>query len=82
MPKPISMTDLLNKIGDDNLKFQILNRCLDGQQKATKHGTRFSFCADEDLGAVAMAGTRTAFIIWMDQEKVDAAYAALKEERS
>lgn len=77
---PISLTDLLVEIGNENLTFQMLNKCLDGNQNVTKGGTRLSFVTAETLSDVVMTGKRQGLVLWIDKDRIDAAMAALKKK--
>lgn len=84
-PKTFTVVDVLAEVGVDNLTFQFLSDDLTGTQSAIKKtkqnpdgGSSLRFATGENLGAVVVKRTREALVIWMDRDKMDAAWAKLK----
>lgn len=78
-----TIIELLEEVGVDNLKFQILSECLEGTQsalpkKSRRKGSKLSFGTEEELGSVAFHFKRDALVVWMDRDKLEEAHAALK----
>lgn len=74
-PPAVSLPQLLQEIGEDNLQWQLLSQCLhSGDTLKNGKGTKLQFITKEPLGSVALRGTRNAFIVWTDTERIGAAY--------
>lgn len=84
--KTFTIVELLAEVGVDNLKFQVLSECLCGNLKAISDkktgrltgGSQLTFGTSESLGAVAVDQTRDALVVWMDRDKMIAAWTKLK----
>lgn len=67
----MTLAQLIEKCGDD-VTFQVLNSCLVGNQKLTKHGTQITFIAPgipiTDL--VSSKPGQMGFIVWLPGDKV------------
>lgn len=82
----ITIPQLLEEIGIDNIRFQILSQVLDGNQQVVSKkrggGIRLSFVTDEALtDVVSVLGEptkRDALIVWVDRDKMLAAMERLK----
>jgi hypothetical protein len=80
-PPAVPLPQLLQEIGEDNLQWQLLSQCLhSGDALKNGKGTKLQFVTQEPLGPVALLGTRNAFIVWVDNDRIKPAYeAALKK---
>ncbi len=66
----MNLTDLLTKIGSENLKFQLLNQCLLSVQATKTKGNRITFATeaitpDEILSNDGAIGV----IVWVPRDK-------------
>lgn len=67
----MTLAQLIEACGDD-VTFQVLNRCLHGNQKLTKHGTQITFIAPgiDLVDLMRTEPTQMGFIVWLPGEKV------------
>lgn len=78
MSKPVSMTALLNAIGDDGIGFQNLDHSTIKADWSAKSGSKITFGTDQPL---TPEGTeKLGLIIWLDREQVAEAMTRLKAE--
>lgn len=62
------ITELVSKIGDDNVKLQVLDQCATRMKYDHKKGTEITFVTDQP---VLLDGTRDiGLVLWIDREKV------------
>jgi hypothetical protein len=66
----MTLAQLIEKCGDD-VSFQILNQCLQGNQKLTKHGTQITFVAPgvpiTDL--VSKKPGQVGLVVWLPGDR-------------
>ena len=67
----MTIAQLIEACGDD-VTFQVLNRCLHGNQKLTKHGTQITFIAPgiDLVDLMRNEPNRMGFVVWLPGEKV------------
>lgn len=71
----MKMSELILKYGDDNVRFQNLDRCGDSLNMGKKK-TTITFSTDQKMN---LKGTeQLGLILWFDREKVAAIMAELK----
>lgn len=76
MTKPVTMTALINALGDDAITFQNLDHCASDINYSAKRGTRITFGTEE---AADLEGTkRLGLILWLDRDLVAKTMARLK----
>jgi hypothetical protein len=81
--KEVTLIDLLQAVGVDNLTYQTLGSSLTGNQKTNKDGSvNLTFITHETLYDVVVARKREALIIWADRDVLVAAHKKLREEQS
>jgi len=65
----MKLSELIAKYGDDNVKFQSLDKCATALNYSHKKGTTITFGTDAKLG---LNGTEEmGLIVWMDRKKVE-----------
>lgn len=80
MTQPISMTALLNAIGDDGIGFQNLDHSLINADWSAKKGSKITFGTDQ---TVTLEGTeKLGLVLWLDRKQVAETMARLKAEPS
>lgn len=68
MAKQVGMTELISKIGDENIKFQNLDSCSISLNYDHKKGSKITFGTDE---LITPDGTeRLGLILWLPRDKV------------
>lgn len=67
----MTLAQLIEACGDD-VTFQVLNGCLQGNQKLTKHGTQITFIAPgiDLVDLMRTEPTQMGFVVWLPGEKV------------
>lgn len=67
----MTLAQLIEACGDD-VSFQILNACLSGNQKITKHGTQITFIAPgiNLVDLVRKEPDQMGFVVWLPGAKV------------
>lgn len=69
MAKQVGMTELISKIGDENIKFQNLDSCSISLNYDHKKGSKITFGTDE---LITPDGTdRLGLILWLPRDKVE-----------
>lgn len=66
----MTLSELIAKYGDDNVKFQLLSSSLTGQAKKVAGGCQYSFLTEETLEDVVLTGKRDALIVWLDKDEM------------
>ncbi|ELR5271181.1 hypothetical protein V6478_001189 [Providencia rettgeri] len=66
----ISISDLINEIGSENISFQLLSKTITAIKESTDN-TTVSFVTDADLDEEAL-------VLWVDKDVFNEAYAILK----
>ena len=66
----ISISDLINEIGSENISFQLLSKSIVSIKESTDN-TTVSFVTDADLDEEAL-------VLWVDKDVFNEAYAILK----
>ncbi|WP_272579145.1 MULTISPECIES: hypothetical protein [unclassified Providencia] len=66
----ISISDLINEIGSENISFQLLSKTITAIKESTDN-TTVSFVTDADLDEEAL-------VLWVDKDVFNEAYAMLK----
>ena len=79
MSKPVSMTALLNAIGDDGIGFQNLDHSMIKADWSAKTGTKITFGTDRPI-TIDGGTDRLGLVLWLDREQVAEAMARLKAE--
>ena len=70
----MKMTQLLSRIGDDNIEFQNLDKCITRLEFKKKVGTTITF--GTDMNIFHDRGTeKIGLIIWLDRDAVDSIMA-------
>lgn len=75
----MGITELLALIGDDKIRFQNLNNCLDnnfledGQYARNSGETRLSFVTDQSLHDVTVTGEVTGLVLWIKTKDLNKA---------
>lgn len=78
MSKPVSMTSLLNAIGDDGISFQNLDHSLINADWSAKKVSKITFGTDQ---TVTLEGTeKLGLVLWLDRNQVAETMARLKAE--
>lgn len=78
---PISMTDLLNAIGDDNIGFQTLDQSVRDLDWSAKRGTTIVSFETETTISVDTGLDKYGMVIWLDRDLVHTTMARLRAER-
>ena len=67
----MTIAQLIEACGDD-VTFQVLNRCLHGNQKRTMHGTQITFIAPgiDLVDLMRNKPNQIGFVVWLPGEKV------------
>ncbi|EOJ8425719.1 hypothetical protein ACM43E_001052 [Escherichia coli] len=74
-----SLIEFLEAVGLENVTVQPLNQCITGVAMERKGGAKVSFLTNEITPSDAFGEMkRTAFIVWMDAKKFDAALEKTK----
>lgn len=74
MAEKLGITELLSRVGDDNITFQNLDHCLIDGKWREKSGSRITFGTDVPVGP---NGTdRLGLIVWLPRDAVKAILAA------
>ncbi|XVH58386.1 hypothetical protein RYX27_19500 [Providencia hangzhouensis] len=66
----ISISDLINEIGSENISVQLLSKTITAIKESTDN-TTVSFVTDADLDEEAL-------VLWVDKDVFNEAYAILK----
>lgn len=76
-----SLIEFLEAVGLENVTVQPLHQCMTGVSMKRGGGAEVRFLTKEITVSDAFGKmTRTAFIVWMDTEKFDAALEKTKDE--
>lgn len=68
MSRPMGVTELVSKIGDDNIKFQNLDTCSISLNYDHKKGSKITFGTEEPI---TPDGTeRLGLVLWLPRDKV------------
>lgn len=68
MAKQVGMTELISKVGDENIKFQNLDSCSISLNYDHKKGGKITFGTDE---LITPDGTeRLGLVLWLPRDKV------------
>ena len=78
MSKPITLTELLLEIGDDNLAMQPLAPAVTNMAKRSGYN-EVSFATETPFSMDGLA--KTGLVVWVDKGVFDAAVKRLKEHR-
>ncbi|EIW7013794.1 hypothetical protein [Enterobacter bugandensis] len=74
-----SLIEFLEAVGLENMTVQTLHQCITGVAMERKGGAKVSFLTNEITPSDAFGEMkRTAFIVWMDAKKFDAALEKTK----
>ena len=73
----IKLSELINKHGDEKIKFQLLDTSIVSMQKKRKHN-EFTFATDQGFG---LETNQIGIIVWLDRDKVSEILQANKEEK-
>ncbi|MTI72545.1 MAG: hypothetical protein FH747_02950 [Stenotrophomonas sp.] len=76
MSKPITLTELLLEIGDDNLAMQPLGPAVTNMAKRRDYN-EVSFATETPFSMKGLA--KTGLVVWVDRDVFDAAVKRLKE---
>lgn len=82
MSKPVSMTDLINALGNENIRFQNLDHSLISADWSAKKGSRVTFGTDVNVKPTpGFEGLeKLGLILWLDRDLVEQTMARLKAE--
>lgn len=79
----MSLTELLTKVGGENIEAQWLASCLTGSIKKTKTDTRVTFCTSLERGSdlmnnvLGMPPKYLGLLVWIPREDFEKARAEL-----
>ena len=80
----MKMSELILAVGDENLRFQNLDRDAHTVDK-TKHGTKITFYTDGIQAEELLDGGKSeniGLVLWLPRDKVDAVIAKEREQKS
>jgi hypothetical protein len=73
----MKMSELILAIGEDNVEFQPLDRCIKSMDYSAKNGTSITFGTEMDI--TALQGTKKlGIVLWLDRGAVEDAIAKSK----
>lgn len=73
------LSELISKIGNENIGFQMLHNCMTNIRQAKKHAT-ISFQTDSLTATdVARSTGKVGLIVWVDRDVFDNSLKELKE---
>jgi len=67
----VNLSSLIAAVGDDNVKFQNLDECMQGATRTKRDGNRVTFCTDQPFSMDGMQ--RLGLVLWLDRDAVAAA---------
>lgn len=68
----MTLTEFLEKIGNENLSIQILHDSIVSEKK-TKHDIEITFATESKNTQILSCSNRVGIIVWMDSEKYNEA---------
>ena len=77
---PIGISELITRIGDDNVSFQSLDSCMISTNYSSRKGTVITFGTDQP---VRPSGTRDlGLVVWLPRERVNEILESKQEGRN
>lgn len=70
----MKLSELITRIGDDNIEFQNLDACLVSVSSSAKRDTKITFGTSMTAGFDGT--TKLGLVVWLDRDAVTAAMAA------
>lgn len=75
----MTLTDLVNELGNESAKVQLLESSVIRMKKNKKHGDEeITFATEQSL----LDGGKTALVVWYDKSEFNEALSKLKEQQN
>ncbi|AFU62273.1 hypothetical protein AVV48_gp24 [Acinetobacter phage phiAC-1] len=68
----MKLTEFLEKIGNENLKIQVLHNSIVSERK-TKNDIEITFATENGNSQILSKSNRVGIVVWMDAEKYNEA---------